>query len=355
MRIGPVQLETNLLLAPIARYCDLAFRTICREFGGVGLACTDLLSPQGLLRGTRTSLELAHTNDFDTPICMQLYGSDPKIMAEGAKWAQDHGATIIDINMGCPVDKVTKRDGGSKLMCDIPRAMRIAEAVTRIVTVPLTCKMRLGWTEEDKQRNVAGALACQLIDGGAAAITVHGRTTEQKFSGQADLVGIKRVVETVRAHVGDRVPVIGNGDVTSPEHAEQMISATGCDGVMIGRAALSMPWIFRDCWSHLNAIPMKPTPTDEVQIEMIRRFFDMMRHYRSETAAMNQIRQRISQLGRHIQGGRCRPLKEAVRTASTPYDVHAAFDAFLAGHRQEDHPEDAESVSDIRYDANVMH
>ncbi|MCA9278724.1 MAG: tRNA-dihydrouridine synthase [Phycisphaeraceae bacterium] len=331
MRIGNVQLETNLLLAPIARYCDLAFRTICREQGGVGLACTDLLSPQGLLRGTQTSLELAHTNDFDTPICMQLYGSDPKIMAEGAKWAQDHGATIIDINMGCPVDKVTKKDGGSKLMCDIPRAMHIAEAVTRVISVPLTCKMRLGWTEEDKQRNVAGTLACQLIDGGAAAITVHGRTTEQKFSGEADLPGIKRVVDTVRAHVGDRVPVIGNGDITSPEAAQRMLRETTCDGIMIGRGALSKPWIFRDCWAHLqgNAVPAQPS--DAAQIEMIRRFFDLMLRYRSERAAMNQIRQRISLMGKHIAGGHCKALKEAIRTAASPDDVHQALYGFLAG------------------------
>ena len=112
LRIGPVQLRTNLLLAPIAGYCDLAFRTICREWGGLGLACTDLLSPQGLLRGTATSLDLAQTNEFDKPVGMQLYGGDPAIMAEGALWAKAHGATIIDINMGCPVDKVTKKDGG---------------------------------------------------------------------------------------------------------------------------------------------------------------------------------------------------------------------------------------------------
>ena len=131
LRIGPVQLETNLLLAPIAGYCDLAFRTICREFGGVGLACTDLLSPQGLLRGTATSLDLAQTNDFDKPVGMQLYGGDPEIMAQGARWAVEHGATIVDINMGCPVDKVTKKDGGSKLLTDLPKAAAIVDRVAK--------------------------------------------------------------------------------------------------------------------------------------------------------------------------------------------------------------------------------
>jgi len=131
LRIGPVQLATNLLLAPIAGYCDLAFRTVCREWGGVGLACTDLLSPQGLLRGTATSLDLAKTNDFDKPVGMQLYGSDPEIMAQGARWAVEHGATVVDINMGCPVDKVTKKDGGSALLTNLEKAVAIAARVVK--------------------------------------------------------------------------------------------------------------------------------------------------------------------------------------------------------------------------------
>jgi hypothetical protein len=157
LRIGPLQLRTNLLLAPIAGYCDLAFRTVCREMEwngqtGLGLACTDLLSPQGLLRGTATSLDLAQTNEFDKPIGMQLYGCDPSILADGARWARDHGASLIDINMGCPVDKVTKKDGGSRLLCIPDIAERIVEEVVKAVGpssggpgLPVTCKMRLGW------------------------------------------------------------------------------------------------------------------------------------------------------------------------------------------------------------------
>ncbi|MEO0631650.1 MAG: tRNA-dihydrouridine synthase, partial [Planctomycetota bacterium] len=144
LQIGSVQLESNLMLAPMAGYCDLAWRITCRELGGVGLACTDLLSPHGLLRGNQESLDLARTNEFDKPIGMQLYGADPKLMAEGAIWAADHGATVVDINMGCPVDKVVKKDGGSKLMCDVPGAVRIAEAIRNALPehIPLTAKMR---------------------------------------------------------------------------------------------------------------------------------------------------------------------------------------------------------------------
>ncbi len=263
LRIGPLQLRTNLLLAPIAGYCDLAFRTICREWGGLGLACTDLLSPQGLLRGTATSLDLAKTNAFDKPIGMQLYGSDPEIMAEGARWAVEHGATVIDINMGCPVDKVTKKDGGSKLLTDLSRAVRIAERVVKELEkcpisseewsrrlgdaagnpphtaspLPLTCKMRLCWHNADLESGNACSphLARMLADVGVAAVTVHGRTTEMKFSGVVNLAGIARVVEAADG----RIPIIGNGDVRSPHDAARMLRETGCSGVMIGRGALS--------------------------------------------------------------------------------------------------------------------
>ncbi|MEN0020465.1 MAG: tRNA-dihydrouridine synthase family protein, partial [Planctomycetota bacterium] len=144
LRLGPVRLASNLMLAPIAGWCDLAWRMTCREFGGVGLACTDLLSPKGLLCGNEASQDLAHTHEYDQPIGMQLYGGDPRVLADGAKWCADHGATVVDINMGCPVDKVCKKDGGSKLMCDVDNAARIADAVRAALPddIPLTSKMR---------------------------------------------------------------------------------------------------------------------------------------------------------------------------------------------------------------------
>lgn len=335
LQIGPVSLDTNLLLAPIAGYCDLAFRIICREQGGVGLACTDLLSPQGLLRGTATSLDLARTHDADRPVGMQLYGADPTIMAEGARWAADHGATVVDINMGCPVDKVTKKDGGSKLMCDLDSAVRIAEAVREALPgdVPLTCKMRLGWSESDCTAGVAPQLATRLVRAGAAAITVHGRTTEQKFRGDCRLEGIRRVVEAV-AELDPRVPVIGNGDVKSPEDALRMFRETGCAGIMIGRGALAAPWLFRDIWAAQLAQhgtgAISPEPTDAEKLAIVRRYFDLMREFRDDKYALMQINRRISWFAKRINGGHCKPLKEAVRLARTPREVHQALDAALA-------------------------
>ena len=351
LRIGDVRLPTNLLLAPIAGYCDLAFRTICREWGGVGLACTDLLSPQGLLRGTATSLDLAKTNDFDKPVGMQLYGSDPEIMAEGARWAVEHGATVVDINMGCPVKKVTKKDGGSKLLTDLSRAVAIAERVVRELervplsdeewakrqgggeiiagrrVVPLTCKMRLCWYDADYKAGKACSphLARALADVGVAAVTVHGRTTEMKFSGECQREGIARVVEAVDG----RIPVIGNGDVREPHDAVSMMRETGCQGVMIGRGALSTPWLFRDAWTLISEGYVPAPPTEEEIIGTMRRFFDLMRQYRDDRYAMFQINRRVAWFAKRL--GPCRPFREAVRTARTPEEVYAALDGYLSG------------------------
>jgi len=237
LTIGSVALSTPLLLAPIARYCDLPFRLLTRRQGGVGLASTDLLCPQALLNESVKSMWLAATSPEDQPICMQLYGRDPHIMAEAARWAEQHGACVIDINMGCPVDKVTKKNGGSKLLCEPDVAIDIARNIIAAVEVPVTAKIRLGW---DETTIITDTLPVALADVGVAAITVHGRTTEQKFRGQARLEGIVRVVESMARHHPD-VPVIGNGDVKSPTDAWGMMQRTGCRGVMIGRGALGQP------------------------------------------------------------------------------------------------------------------
>ncbi len=339
LKLGPVQLATNLLLAPIAGYCDLAWRLICRsqvapDGRGLGLACTDLLSPQGLLRGSATSLDLARTSDEDKPICMQLYGGEPDIMAEGARWAVEHGATVVDINMGCPVDKVTKKDGGSKLLCIPDTAVEIARACARVLEphgVPLTCKMRLGWFDAHP---VAEWLAPRLVDAGACAITVHGRTTEQKFQGVVNHDGIARVVEAVGRCArsgGDPIPVIGNGDVRTAHEASEMVRRTGCAGVMIGRGALSTPWIFRDAWWFMQTGELIDEPADDAKLDLIHRYVDLMAGFRGEHYAMVQIKRRISWLGKRLNGGRCKRLKEAVRNARVVPEVHELLSEFEAG------------------------
>jgi len=346
LRIGPVGLETNLLLAPIAGWCDLAWRETCRGLGGVGLACTDLLSPKGLLCGSEHSRDLARTSEHDRPIGMQLYGSDAALLADGARWCVDHGATVVDINMGCPVDKVCKRDGGSKLMCDPGGAVRIAAAVRAALPghVPLTCKMRLGWSEADAARGAAADLAVALARVGVAAITVHGRTTEQKFGGSCRLPGIRRVVEAVAEATGDPacggVPVIGNGDVRTPADALRMLVETGCAGVMIGRGAFATPWVFRQAWAmqerwvageHAPDAPPDVTdlePGEDEKLDVVLAYFGRMLEYRGEHHALHVIRQKISWLGKGIGGSHCRALKEGVRAARTAGEVRDAVEAW---------------------------
>ena len=340
LQIGPIRLESNLMLAPIAGWCDLAWRVTCRELGGVGLASTDLLNPRGLLAHAETSRDLARTGDLDQPIGMQLYGSDPRLIAEGARWCVDHGATLIDINMGCPVDKVCKKDGGSKLMCMPETAVEIARQTRAVMPdcVPLTAKMRLGWTDADAERNVAGELACRLIEEGVALITVHGRTTEQRFKGHCRREGIRRVVEAVgektgryTGEPGGGVPVVGNGDVTSAEDALTMLEETGCAGVMIGRGAFGLPWIFRLAWNaQLERPALTGEPTESEKIKIVRRYFDRMCEFRDATYALHQLRQKITRLGKSINGSHCRPLKEGIRVATTPAEVHEALERWEA-------------------------
>ena len=327
LTVGHVKLATNLLLAPIAGYCDLAFRLVARSCGGVGLGCTDLLSPEAVLRETRRTMELAATSDDDRPLAMQLYGSDVQKLCDAARWAEDHGATIVDINMGCPVDKITKRDGGSKLLCNPDNTLRVVERVAASLRhAPLTCKLRLGW---DDSSIVAPYLAARLEDAGVALVTVHGRTTEMRFSGQARLDGIAQVVAAVK-----RIPVIGNGDVKTPQDARRMIDLTGCAGVMIGRGALAAPWIFRDTWSYLTTGVIPDAPTIRQKCELMRTHFRNICAFRGERPAVVEFRKRVSWYAKKMHP--CRTLKEGIRLLDTPEQFDPIVSRFLEWRLQYD-------------------
>lgn len=344
LRIGPVQLSTPLLLAPIAGHCDLSFRILCRELGGVGLASTDLLNCRAVLRGTARSLDLAKTDKADQPLCIQLYGCDEDPLPEAGAWAVDRGATIVDINMGCPVDKVAKKNGGSLLLCDPDRTVRLAQRIVAAVDrasggrVPVTAKMRLGL---DAGRIVAPRLAASLEQVGIAAVTVHGRTTAQMFSGRADWRAIGDVVAAV-----NRIPVIGNGDVDGPAAAIDLMDKSGCSGVMIGRAALRAPWVFaqvaagmgitvhswagrtmsRELSHRLNG-GEDLTLVDKLWV--IERHLDLLLEHAGEAEAVRCLRQRISWYGKTM--GHVKPLKESIRLASHTTEVRAAIHAARAG------------------------
>ncbi len=313
LRIGPLHLDSPLLLAPIAGHTDLAFRVLCREQGGVGVAYTDLLNSHAILRETTRTLDLARTNEFDQPAGMQLYGNASDPLPEAAIWACDHGARVIDINMGCPVDKVAKKNGGSLLLRDCDNTTLLAERIVRAVErhtagrVPVTAKMRLGW---DPEHMVAPQLARQLADIGIAAVTVHGRYTVQFFSGSADWNAIGRVVEAVPS-----IPVIGNGDVTLPEHVPALMRASGCAGVMIGRGALRTPWIFRQSLALLTTGNASAEPFVAEKLAVVRRHLELSSLYDGEERAATRLRQHISWYGRTM--GHIKPLKESIRLASS--------------------------------------
>jgi nifR3 family TIM-barrel protein len=320
IQLGNVKLATNLFLAPIAGYCDLAFRLVARSCGGVGLACTDLLSPDGVLRENKRSMELAATVPADSPLCMQLYGGDVEKLCNAARWAEDRGAHVIDINMGCPVDKVTKRDGGSKLLCDPDKTLRMVDRLMGVLRhTPLTAKLRLGW---DDTCIVAPKLAARLEDAGVALVTIHGRTTEMRFSGEARLDGIAEVVAAVK-----RIPVIGNGDVRTPWDAKRMMEVTGCAGVMIGRGALSTPWIFRDTWSFLTTGEVPPPPAIVEKCELMRAHFWSVAEFRTERIAVLEFRKRVSWYAKQMNP--CRMLRDPMRVINSGAEFDEVIRRFL--------------------------
>ena len=243
LHIGGVPLASRFTLAPLAGYTNYPFRRSVREIGGVGLCTTDLVNARAILEGSAKTMDLLATGPDDRPLSVQIFGGNPSEMANAAKWLQDYGATLIDINMGCPVRKVVNVGGGSAMMCDTTGAtVKLVEQVVRATTLPVTVKMRLGWDDDNL---TAPHFAREFEAVGVAALTIHGRTREQGFTGGVNRAGIRAVVEAV-----ERIPVFGNGDVLSIADAESMIRDTGCDGLAIGRGALANPWCFAqlDAW-----------------------------------------------------------------------------------------------------------
>ena len=244
MRVGPLQLESNLFLSPLAGYTNLPFRLIVREVGGVGLCTTDLVNARSLLEKRDKAFKLIETRPEDSPLAVQLFGSVPEEMRDAAQFLETQGVHSIDINMGCPVKKVCKVGGGSAMMTELDKTAALVRGMVNAVKIPVTAKMRLGW---DDANLTAPDLARALEDVGVAAIFVHGRTREQGFGGTVNLAGIRKVVEAVKT-----IPVIGNGDVITPQAAKKMLDETGCAGVSIGRGAFYDPWIFKRTLEYLN-------------------------------------------------------------------------------------------------------
>ena len=278
MKIGNVEIKNNVFLAPMAGITDLAYRSICKEFGA-GLVYTEMISAKGIYYNDEKTKLLTQIDEKERPVAIQIFGSDADIMANVAKRMSEK-ADIIDINMGCPAPKVVKNDDGSKLMLNPALIDEITYKVVKSSTVPVTVKIRKGWNDENVN---AVEIAKILEKNGVSAVAVHGRTREQFYSGIADWDIIKKVKESVN------IPVIGNGDIIDIDSANKMIEYTGCDAIMVGRAALGKPWIFKEIIEQ-NKIDMK----QEELYKIIKKHYDLLSELKGEYIAVREMRKHIS-------------------------------------------------------------
>lgn len=284
MKIGNVNLDNNIFLAPMAGVTDLPFRLLCRE-EGCGMVYTEMVSAKAILYNNRNTEDLMRVEPGENPIAIQLFGSDPQIMADMAKRVEERPFDVIDVNMGCPVNKIVQNGEGSALMQNPKLVGEIVEAMAKAVKKPVTIKIRKGFDDEHIN---AVEIAHIAQESGAAAVAVHGRTRQQFYSGKADWEIIRKVKEALT------IPVIGNGDVMQAEDAVRMMKETGCDGVMVARGAQGNPWIFSEIEYYLKNGKRKERPSIGEVKEMIRRHANLLLKYKGEFTGIREMRKHFA-------------------------------------------------------------
>ncbi|MGB9791811.1 MAG: tRNA dihydrouridine synthase DusB [Thermacetogeniaceae bacterium] len=317
--IGSLALPNCVFAAPMAGFTDKSYRILAKR-AGCGLVFTEMVSSEAICYKNTRTFALFDLRGEPWPVAVQIFGSDPEKMAEAARVVVEHGAAAVDINMGCPTPKIVKNGEGCALMRDLPRAAAIIRAVREAVSVPVTVKMRKGWSEEEV---TAPELAALAEENGADAVTVHGRTRDQFYSGKADWEIIRRVKESVR------IPVIGNGDIWSPEDARRMLEGTGCDGVMIGRGSLGNPWIFSRTVRYLATGELLPPPAPAERVEKAIEHFELAVSLKGPELAVPQMRKHLAWYLKGLPGAAAR--RAAVHAAKTPEEVRS----LLEGYREE--------------------
>ena len=283
LKIGNVELENNLILAPMAGVTDLPFRKICKEFNP-GLVCTEMVSSKAIFHDDSKTKLLMDTDGEKRPISMQIFGSDEETMGYASKYVSNI-ADIVDINMGCPAPKVVKNGDGSKLLLDIEKAEKVIKAVIKNTNKPVTLKIRKGW---DCEHIVAVEFAKMAEQAGVSAITIHGRTRSEMYSGKVDLDIIKKVKENVK------IPVIGNGDIVDEETALKMFEYTGVDGIMIGRGTFGNPWIFERIKYFLEIGEKLPEITKQEKLRVIKKHIELELQEKEEITAIREMRKHIA-------------------------------------------------------------
>ncbi len=284
LRIGQVELTNRVILAPMAGVTDLPYRKIVAAYRP-GLIYGEMISAMALHYQSKLTEQMLIIAPEEHPVSMQLFGSDPKVMAEAARKVADLGADLIDLNLGCPVPKVVKQGEGSALLTNLPLAHEIMKAVVASVSIPVTAKIRLGWNQA---QIVAPEVAVMAEEAGIAAIAVHARTREQYYHGVADWSWITRVKQRVK------IPVIGNGDVDSPLKAAQMLAETGCDAVMIGRAAMGRPWLFAQVAAYLEEGRLLPDPALATQFEVILKHLELAVSFAGANRGIREMRKHLA-------------------------------------------------------------
>src|SRR5450432_3529476 len=340
MRIGSLQLNSNLFLSPLAGYTNLPFRLVVREVGGVGLCTTDLVNARSLLEKNHKALKLIETSPADSPLAVQLFGSVPEEMRDAAIYLESFGVQSIDINMGCPVKKVVKVGGGSAMMTELDKTAALVRGMVNAVKIPVTAKMRLGW---DDDNHTAPDLARALEDAGVAAIFVHGRTREQGFAGTVNLAGIRKVVAAVK-----NIPVIGNGDIITPQAAKVMFDETGCTGVSIGRGAFYDPWIFKRTLHFLGGAgspqpvengalgvtrpTLPPEPSFAERVRVMCRHLDLIVEVFGEELGCRMFRKVAPWYAKRF--GPCHEFNKRVVQISTRAEFHDVLENYIRWRRQ---------------------
>lgn len=316
-KIGQIKLDGWAVLAPMAGVSDLAYRVIARRMGAA-MTTAEMVSAKGLYYKNEKTRDMLKIDPGEHPVALQLFGSEPDIMALGAKEMEKAGADIIDINMGCPVQKVVKNGDGSALMKNVPLAAAVVKAMVQAVHVPVTVKMRLGWTRETEN---CVELAKAVEEAGASAITVHGRTREDFYTGCADWEKIGEVVEAVH------IPVFGNGDVVDGPTAARLMKETGCAGVAIGRAAWGNPWVFERVNTYLETGTILPPPTNEMRIAMAREHLHGLVKEKGERVAVKEMRAHAS---RYFHGlPEAASLRREIMKALTEEEFNRLLDAYV--------------------------
>src|SRR5271170_6738381 len=335
MRLGTLNLDSNLFLSPLAGYTNLPFRLVVREVGGVALATTDLVNARSLIEKNPKALKLIETAPADSPLAVQLFGSVAEEMRDAALIVEAHGAVSVDINMGCPVKKVVKIGGGSAMMTELDKTAALVRRMTSAVKIPVTAKMRLGWDDDNL---TAPDLARALEDAGVAAIFIHGRTREQGFGGTVNLDGIRKVVAAVKG-----IPVIGNGDIITPQAAKKMFDETGCAGVSIGRGAFYDPWIFKRTLAYCSVRPvaeldrvtdstLQPEPDFSERTRIMCRHLDLMIEVFGEELGCRMFRKVAPWYAKRF--GPCHEFNKRVVQISTRAEFHDILENYIRWRRQ---------------------